>query len=182
MRWDCVRLHMIWDRTPHGVFINSHPHFEHLSYIRCNCYNLGNLQTEVTVFHPRSPKMVVFWVLKLCSAVDVYRRSRDRWCFNHQGGSSETSVNVYLSIQCYILEESHLIIRFLENPKFNLVWNTWRTGKFKGTLFLMLFCRSKSTARTTFFQLCLLEQFLIKSRISEINFVRVTNFSVNLLP
>jgi hypothetical protein len=48
-----------------------------------------------------SMKMAVFWVVMLCSLVEVYQRFRRTCCLHHQGDESETTRH-------YNPEDSHL--------------------------------------------------------------------------
>jgi hypothetical protein len=56
-------------------------------------------------------KMDVFWVVALCSLVEVYQRVRSPCCLNHQGRTSETLVNFYQTTRRYNTEDSHLHTR-----------------------------------------------------------------------
>jgi hypothetical protein len=64
-----------------------------------------------------SVEMTVFWVVALCSLVDIDQRVRGAYCLRHHGDGilmmeavscSETSVNIYHSTWCNIPEDSHL--------------------------------------------------------------------------
>jgi hypothetical protein len=63
-----------------------------------------------------STKMAVFWVVALCSLLEVYQHFRGPYCLHHQGialmmeaaRTSETLINFYQTAQCYNPEESNL--------------------------------------------------------------------------
>jgi hypothetical protein len=56
-------------------------------------------------------KMAVFWVVALCSLVEVYQRSRGPFCLYalmmEAERTSGTLVNFYQTTQCYNPEDSH---------------------------------------------------------------------------
>jgi hypothetical protein len=58
--------------------------------------------------------MVVFWVVALCSLVEVYRRFRGACCLNLQG-SPETSANFYQTTWRNNPEDIYLYNRHREN-------------------------------------------------------------------
>jgi hypothetical protein len=58
--------------------------------------------------------MAVFWVVVMCSVVEVYQRFRGNCCLHHQG---ETSVNFYQTTRRYNPEDSHLRTHRRENLK-----------------------------------------------------------------
>jgi hypothetical protein len=72
-------------------------------------------------------KIAVFWVVALCSLVEVYQRFRGPCCLHHQGDrialmmaaarTSETLVNFYQTTQCYNPEDSNLHTHRRENLK-----------------------------------------------------------------
>jgi hypothetical protein len=62
-----------------------------------------------------STKMAAFWVVALCSLVEVNQHFRDPCCLHHQGAlmmeaarTSETLVNFYQTTWHYNPEDSHL--------------------------------------------------------------------------
>jgi hypothetical protein len=68
-------------------------------------------------------KTAVFWVVALCSLVEVYQRCRGAFCLHNQGdhSTSETSVNFYLTTWHNNPEDRHLHIRRRENLKSHLI-------------------------------------------------------------
>jgi hypothetical protein len=50
-------------------------------------------------------KMAVFWVVALCSLVEVYQRFRGPCCLHHRGNDETT--------WCYNLEDSHLNVSYV---------------------------------------------------------------------
>jgi hypothetical protein len=66
--------------------------------------------------------MAVFWVVALCSLVEVYHRFRSTCCLHHQGDeraarTSETLLNFYQTTQRYNPEDSHFRTHRRENLK-----------------------------------------------------------------
>jgi hypothetical protein len=68
-------------------------------------------------------KMAVFWVVALCSLIEVYQRFRGTFCLHYQGDEClrqqlpETLVNFYQTTRRYNPENSHLHTRRRENLK-----------------------------------------------------------------
>jgi hypothetical protein len=66
-----------------------------------------------------STKMAVFWVVMLCSLVEVYQCFGGPCCLHHQGDAlmmeaartSETLVNFYQTTRCYNPEDSPLCFK-----------------------------------------------------------------------
>jgi hypothetical protein len=60
-------------------------------------------------------KIAVFWVVALCSLVEVYQRFRGPCCLHHQGDRPETLVNFYQTTWCYNPEDSNLPVKIFFN-------------------------------------------------------------------
>jgi hypothetical protein len=63
--------------------------FAHVSYVSINLSltlrEEQSLRARFEILTAASMKMAVFWVVALCSLVEVYRRFRGTCCLHHQG-------------------------------------------------------------------------------------------------
>jgi hypothetical protein len=94
---------------PHPCYSSNPGYWIRNSVAGCSMTNNVGFEGLTAV----SMKMAVFWVVMLCSLVEVYQCVRGSCCLHHQGNESE---NFYQTTWHYNLEDSHLLEKqcFLE--------------------------------------------------------------------